>query len=125
MTRDELVARWASRQTEYDRVGARVDGVKVCKEILADLEALFTSEDSELVPLARAAELSGYSEDRLRKMAKKGVLPSEKRKRRLYFLRGGLPKKAHKIDAPRPQGYDPDADARRVATLLHKESHHG
>jgi hypothetical protein len=124
MTRQELVARWTSRQQEYERVGAQVDGVKICGDILADLEAVFTSEDSELVPLAQAADLSGYSKDRLRKMAKLGLLLHEKRKRRLYFPKGSLPKKARKIDAPKASGYDPVADARRVATLP-KESHHG
>lgn len=124
MTRQELVTRWAGKQAEYERVGALVDGSKVCRDLLADLDALFTSEDSELVPLGLAAELSGYSTDRLRKMAKAGLLQAEKRKRNWYFLRGALPKKAIKIDAPKVSGYDPVADARRVATQR-KESQHG
>ena len=124
MTRAEFIERWQARLMEAERLGGSVDGAKVCREVLADFEAVTTTEDNQLVDLRTAAQLSGYSEDRLRKLAGAGKVQVVKRKRRLYFPVGALPKRPPSIDAPRPRLYDPVADARRVATLP-KESHHG
>lgn len=124
MTRAEFIERWQTRLIESERLGGSVDGAKVCREVLADFEAVTTTEDQQLVDLPRAAQVSGYSEDRLRKLAKAGKVQVVKRKRRLFFPVGALPKRPPSIDAPGPREYDAGADARQVATLL-KESHHG
>src|SRR2546425_5190523 len=98
MTREELVARWRARGDEYNRVDAYVNGAKVCNDILADLEQLSNDEDSAEVTLQEAAELSGYSGDHLRRLARDGVLNAHRRGRRLYFRRGDLPRKAALVD---------------------------
>lgn len=124
MTRAEFIERWQARLIEAERLGSRFDGAKICREVLADFEAVTTTEDNELVDLRTAAQLSGYSEDRLRKLASLGRAAVVKHKRRLFFRVGSLPKRIRSIDAPGPREYDAGADARQVATLL-KESHHG
>ena len=73
----------------------------------------------ELVTLERAAELSGYNADSLRRMVREKQLRAERHGRRLLFRAGDLPikpaRKDASVDAPRLVGYDPDADARMVA----------
>jgi hypothetical protein len=83
------------------------------------IEAILDAAEGELLPLARAAEESGYNRDSLRRMARKGRLKSERRGRELFFRREDLPRKTPErtaeVDGPRPVGYDPLADARMVA----------
>ena len=45
MTREAFVTRWRGRRDELARLGAHVDGAKLCDEVLADVEAMLTSED--------------------------------------------------------------------------------
>ena len=75
MTREEFVARWRAHLSEWARVGALVDGVKVCQEVLADLEALTRAEDEAVLSLSEAAVESGYSQDHLRRLLRMGKLP--------------------------------------------------
>ncbi len=101
MNREDFVRRWRARRDELARLGAQVDGAKLCDEVLADFEAMTTAEDEALLGLQDAAVRSGYSSDHLR---------------RLFFRAGDLPKKATVVDARPVRAYDPIADARRVAT---------
>jgi len=116
MTRDEFVTRWTARKSELERLGALVDGAKFCSEVLGDFDALTTSEDERLLALQEASSISGYSTHHLRKLARNGKLPVEKRGRRLYFRVKDLPRKATVFDAQPARAYDPVADARQVAT---------
>jgi len=116
MTREEFVERWTARRGEYGRVGALVEGAKLCNEVLADFEAVITSEDEALLGLHEAEAWSGYSGDHLRRLVRLGRLPARKDGRRLFFRRGDLPRKPTVVDASPVKAYDPRADARRVAT---------
>src|SRR2546422_4450388 len=64
MTREGFATRWRARRDELARLGAHVDGAKLCDEVLADFEAVITTEDNELITLQGAAERSGYHKDR-------------------------------------------------------------
>ncbi len=63
VTRESFVTRWRGRRDELARLGAHVDGAKLCDELLADVEAMLTSEDESLLGLHEAAARSGYSRD--------------------------------------------------------------
>ena len=116
MTREEFTTRWRARRDELARLGAHVDGAKLCDEVLADFEAVITAEDEALLGLQDAAARSGYSSDHLRRLHRLGKLPARRDGRRLFFRAGDLPKKPPVVDARPVRAYDPIADARRVAT---------
>ncbi len=122
VTREDFVARWRARRDELARLGAQVEGAKLCDEVLADFEAVMTFEDEALLSLLEAAAYSGYSADHLRRMHRLGKLPARRDGRRLFFRRGDLRRKPNIVDFQPIRAYDPVADARRVAT---RTSHGG
>src|SRR5713226_3099472 len=113
MTREDFVTRWRSRQTEWARIGALVDGARVCEDVLQDFEAVTRAEDDAELSLSEAATESGYSSDHLRRLHRQGKLPAFRKGRSLFFRSGDLPRKP---TAPKVSPYDPVADARRVLT---------
>jgi len=125
VTRESFVTRWRARRDELSRLGAQVDGAKLCDEVLADFEAVITTEDNELITLQGAAERSGYHKDHLRRLVRGGKLPAARRGRRLLFRVADLPKKLTVVDAQPLRAYDPIADARRVATRRYQGGTHG
>ena len=116
MTRDDFSTRWRARRDELARLGAHVEGAKLCDEVLADFEAVTAAEDESLLSLQDAAARSGYSTDHLRRLHRLGKLPARRDGRRLFFRAGDLPKKPAVVDVRPLRAYDPIADARRVAT---------
>ncbi len=116
MNREDFVRRWRVRREELARLGAHVDGAKLCDEVLADFEAVITAQDEALLGLQDAAARSGYSTDHLRRLHRLGKLPARRDGRRLFFRAGDLPKKLTVVDGQPLRTYDPIADARRVAT---------
>src|SRR5436309_8589118 len=76
MTREDFVTRWRSRQSEWARIGALVDGARVCEDVLQDFEAVARAEDDAALTLSEAAAASGYSSDHLRRLHRLGKLPS-------------------------------------------------
>src|SRR2546425_5963870 len=116
MTREDFAKRWRARRDELARLGAHVEGTKLCDEVLADFEAVTTTEDEALLGLHDAAARSGYSADHLRRLHRLGKLPARRDGRRLFFRAGDLPKKPAVVDVRTLRAYDPHADARRVAT---------
>jgi hypothetical protein len=114
--REDFTTRWRARREELARLGAQVDGSKLCDEVLADFEAVISAEDEALLGLQDAAARSGYSSDHLRRLHRLGKLPARRDGRRLFFRAGDLPRKATVVDAHPVRAYDPIADARRVAT---------
>jgi len=119
MTRHEFITRWRARRDEFARLGAQVDGARFCDELLADVEAMLTSEGEALLGLHDAAARSGYSSDHLRRLHRLGKLPARRDGRRLFFRAGDLPNKPNVVDVRPIRAYDPIADARRVATRPH------
>src|SRR2546426_8403854 len=74
MTREVLKSRWTIRRNELRETDAWVNGAKLCDQLLADLERLWTEEDSTELTLGEAARASGYSGDHLRRLARRGAL---------------------------------------------------
>src|SRR3989442_7613178 len=99
MTREDFVARWRTRQSEWASIGALVDGARVCDDVLQDFESVTRAEDDAELTLSEAAAESGCSSDHLRRLHRLGKLPAYR-----------LPRKP---TAPRLSPYDPVADARR------------
>src|SRR5260370_42128759 len=93
MTREHFTTRWRERRDELARLVAQVDGAKLCDEVLADFEAVITTEDNELITLEGAAERSGYHKDHLRRLVRGGKLPAAPRGPRLLFRVADLPTK--------------------------------
>src|SRR2546427_451804 len=68
MNREDFVRRWRARRDELARLGAHVEGAKLCDEVLADFETVTAAEDEALLGLQEAAARSGYSSDHLRRL---------------------------------------------------------
>src|SRR5216117_1636745 len=118
MTREEFRTRWNVRLNECVRLGIHVEGERFCREVLADFEAVISAEDDRLLSLADAAEASGYCADHLRRLCRQGVLPGERRGRRIFFRSADLPRKPKAEGTRSFGGYDPVADAQRVLAKL-------
>lgn len=76
MTRDQLFARWRARRDEWRRLGVRVEGAAICDEILADFQAVFTSEGEQPLTLTEASRMSAYSPDHLGRLLRNGTIPN-------------------------------------------------
>src|SRR5438093_4266250 len=113
MTREDFVVRWRTRLSEWARIGALVDGARVCEDVLQDFEAVTRAEDDAELSLSEAVAESGYSSHHLRRLHRLGKLPAYRQGRSLFFRSGDLPRKP---TGPRPSLYDPIADARRVVS---------
>src|SRR4029077_13326395 len=113
MTREDFITRWRTRQSEWARIGALVDGTRVCEDVLQDFAAVTQAEDDAELSLSEAAAKSGYSSDHLRRLHRRGQLPAYRKGRSLFFRSGDLPRKP---TVPGFSPYDPVADARRVVS---------
>src|SRR2546427_6669586 len=60
MTREDFVVRWRTRLSEWARIGALVDGARVCEDVLQDFEAVTRAEHDAELSLSKAAAESGY-----------------------------------------------------------------
>src|SRR5437016_13420514 len=111
MAREEFVIRLRTGQSEWARIGAVVDGARLCEDVLHDFEAVTRAEDDAELSLSEAAAESGYSSDHLRRLHRLGKVPAFRKGRNLFFRSGDLPRKP---TAATFSPYDPIADARRV-----------
>ncbi len=118
MTREDFLTRWRTRLGEWARIGALVDGARVCQDVLQDFEAVTRAEDDAELSLSEAAAESGYSGDHLRRLHREGKLPAYRSGRSLFFRSGDLPRKPR---VPKFSPYDPIADARRVVSERREE----
>ncbi len=75
MTLKQVIARWSSRRDELRRLGAFVDGVKLCDEVIADLTAVVSTHD-EMLTLTEAARYSGYSREHLGRLVRDCKIPN-------------------------------------------------
>ncbi|MBI4502808.1 MAG: hypothetical protein HY700_16810 [Gemmatimonadetes bacterium] len=117
MTRQQFVQELRKRRDELNRLGALVDGARLCDQILAELELLWNAEDQAELSLDEASQATGYSPDHLRRMARLGRLTAFRRGRRLFFRAADLPRKPHRVDSTGDSSYDVDADARHLVTV--------
>src|SRR5205809_7578723 len=93
MTREEFVTRWRTHQSEWARIGALVDGARVCEDVVQDFEAVTRAKDDAELSLSEAAAESGYSSDHLRRLHRRCHLPAHRKGRSPFFRSGDLPSK--------------------------------
>lgn len=117
MTPSQLIARWQARREEWQRLGAQVDGARLCEEVLADFESVLAQEDDVALTLTEAAELSGYSPDHLGRLVRQGTIPNAGRPGAPRIRRRDLPIRPGSSVATSAHGsYDPVADARKLGS---------
>jgi len=90
-----------------------VDGANICEEVLNDLKALQRADDDDVLTLAKAAAISGYSEDHLGRLVKVGTLANYGRKHAPLVRRSDLPRKPGALPDERENARI--SDPRRVA----------
>jgi len=118
MTREELVRRWTDRREDLERLLATVSANRIIDEFLADVSAVFATEEDTLLTLREAARESGYSPDHLGRLVRDGAIPNAGRPRSPRIRRKDLPRKALPLPASRPVkhlvGATPEQIARSV-----------
>jgi hypothetical protein len=91
----KFVANLKAKATELAAYGAP-DSAKTCEQIATDLDADFRAWWLAGLTVGEAARESGYSEERLREMARDGILPHHKTegtKGHLSIARCDLPRR--------------------------------
>jgi hypothetical protein len=107
--RDEVLARWESRQAEWARLHVTVDGATLAAEVLDDLRGILDDDSRTPLTLAEASTESGFSKDRLRHLVAEGRLHNVGRKGAPRVRRGDLPRKRRKQTS-----FDASAAAQRI-----------
>lgn len=87
-----LVEQLRTEAEAFERVGALVSGAKVCRDVVQRLEREWEAWWTEALCVRDAATESGYSEDRLRELARDGALRHTRRGRAIYVRRCDLPR---------------------------------
>jgi hypothetical protein len=103
MTPKDLPVAWRAEADLLRRYGADPQATTL-EAAASKLAAAWQAWLDELVPLAVAAEESGYSEGSLRRMAREAVIPNRAQVEGDYlFRRGDLPRKpGHGVKPPEP-----------------------
>lgn len=96
----ELLARWQSRQEEWQRFDASVKGAIVAAEIVEDLRRLAGVDTEVSLSLAEAARRSGYSADHLGRLVRQGKIPNAGRPNAPRIRLSDLPRKAITLPVP-------------------------
>lgn len=102
MTRAQLVERWRARLEEWRRLGARVDGVAIATEVLADLEALGRGDAGETVSREEAAAILGVHPDSITRWQRQGKIRNVGTRGQPRFLRDELPRPGARVPRRRP-----------------------
>lgn len=124
MTREQLFDRWRARRDEWQRLGVRVEGAAICDEVLADFQAVFTSEGDELLTLTEASRISAYSPDHLGRLIRSGTVPNAGRLNAPRIRRADLPRKPQVVIAGNGHPtYDPATDARKLVSRRNGGAH--
>ena len=93
MTREEFRAKWSARRVEWEKLGVLLSAAKLCDELVADVEDVFTSQDEAVVNTNEAAVMTGYSRERLLGLYRQGKLRGHKKGKNVFFRAGDLPRK--------------------------------
>jgi hypothetical protein len=112
MTPHDLAARWRADAETHEQYGA-TQLAHVCRMHADALDAALRSEADDVLDLTTAAQLSGYSPDRLRHKVASGELPNAGKRGAPRIRRGDLPMKRRK----RSGGFDAANAARDVLRI--------
>jgi hypothetical protein len=119
MTLAAVRQKWETRRDEWRRLRVSVDGEQVALEVLADLDALERSAALELLTLAEASQLGGYSVDHLQRLVAAGQIANAGKPRAPRIQRGEVPLKPGYL-RPDPAGRQFDARRRIVASVANR-----
>ena len=89
----QLIERWTNRRDELRKLGAWVDGAKLCEEMLADL-SIMVGAGNRSFTLTEAAALSGYSVGHLGRLVRRGNIRNAGRPRAPRIYLRDIPHKA-------------------------------
>jgi hypothetical protein len=124
MTLEQLFDRWRARREEWRRLGVRVEGAAICDEVLADVEAVFTSEGQQLLTLTEASRISAYSPDHLGRLLRNGTVPNAGRPNAPRIRLADLPRRPKPVVATNGHSaYDPATDARKLVSRRNGGAH--
>ena len=117
-----LVTRWREEAERLRTLEAHGQAAAL-EQAATELEAATAAWALEPLTIREAAAESGYSEEHLRRLARRGELPAHRNggpKSRIQVRRGDLPTKRRKDRRGKPERvtYDPVEDARDIAQLL-------
>lgn len=115
-TRTGLLTQWRVRSAEWERFGLMGNPRIVIDQLLADIECLLASEESEWIRSREAVARSGLDESSLRRLARSGQVKADKRGHLWWYLAGSLPRKASTNRTI--AAFDPAAAARRANDRL-------
>ena len=88
----ELARRWLTEAQTLERYSDR-RGAEVCRLHAGELQGAISQHEREVLSLAQAAELSGYSVDHLRHLVSDGTIPNAGRPGSPGVRRSDLPMK--------------------------------
>jgi hypothetical protein len=121
--RDEILARWESRLTEWAELHVQVDGKAIAEQVIADLRAVGDAYDLASLSLTAAAQESGYSAGHLGREVKAGRIPNAGRENAPRILRRDLPRKPGNLrQVPAENMLDRKRIARAVANSHRRTS---
>ena len=119
---DRLISQWRAEAETFRRrgVAAHATLLESCAD---DLERDRVAWEDQLLSIKEAAAERGYSEETLRRKARKGELPAERgtgKKSHVKLRRGDLPRKLirGKGASTSHTPYNPEEDARDIAQRL-------
>ena len=95
----ELVEQWSADAETLEEHGATAQA-KVCTKHAIQLDIALQQQGNELLTLAQASDLSGYSRDYLRRLVADGTIPDAGRRNAPRIRRKDCPKKAGSAGTP-------------------------
>jgi hypothetical protein len=110
----DLVDEWRRRRDEFARLRAQVDGVTLCDDFIASLEACELEDCNRLLTLADASHVSGYSAEHLARLVRSGAIPNRGRKFSPRVHARDLPRRPRSVVGQRERDYDAVTDARSL-----------
>ncbi len=115
---------WRDRARQFEEHSC-ADVASTYRRAAGELESALDEWENGLLGVAEAALETGYSEEHLRRLVRKGRLPAERgngRRSPIKLRRSELPRKRENRENKRgtkPTGtYDPEEDARSIAKHL-------
>lgn len=100
---ETAIAEVRSKATELRSSFGREDLARTLEWAAAQIEAGLWSDTDELLPLGKAAEISGYNPESLSRMVREGVIPDRRlsgSRGPIRIRRGDLPIKASRAHTP-------------------------
>ena len=86
----KLTAKWAARRDEWKALGVAVNGAALADQVIADLREIQAS-DADIVTLAEAHALGGYSVDHLQRLVSNGKIENMGRRGSPRIRRSDVP----------------------------------